>query len=107
MCRTSPASERGFLLLEITMFKFTTITEPMCFNIMPISVNQDGSISATVTVGFVKDNTFTQFAQQSHYLSVDEAKPVLSTIPAEGETIQDALSRSVHEALKAKGTMPF
>lgn len=89
------------------MFKFTPIAEPMCFNIMPISVNQDGSISATVTVGFVKDSTFTQFAQQSHYLSAEEAKPVLSATPAEGETIQDALSRSVHEALKAKGAMPF
>lgn len=100
------------------MFKFTPIAEQMCFNIMPISVNQDGSVSATVSVGFIRETpsangvdapsaTFIPVAQQSHYLSAAEAKSVLSATPAEGETIQDALSRAVHEALKAKGAIPF
>lgn len=41
------------------MFKFTPIEQLMVFNIMPISVNPDGSMSATVSVGFIVNDTFT------------------------------------------------
>jgi len=44
---TPHGSPCGVLLLERTMFKFTPIDQPMVFNIMPISVNSDGSMAAT------------------------------------------------------------
>lgn len=89
------------------MFKFTPIEQPMVFNIMPISVNPDGSMSATVSVGFIVNDTFTPVAQQPHYLAQDEASEVLKTLPNEGETAFEALGRAVHARLKAKGALPF
>lgn len=89
------------------MFKFTPIDQPMVFNIMPISVNPDGSMSATVSVGFISNEAFTPVAQQPHYLGVDEAREVLQTLPAEGETAFEALGRAVYAKLKAKGAIQF
>ncbi|MFK7088673.1 hypothetical protein AAFM71_07635 [Chromobacterium violaceum] len=89
------------------MFKFTPIAQQMCFNIMPISINPDGSVTATVSVGFVKDEQFTPVAQQPHYLSPDEAHDVLAAIPTDSETAFEALGRAVHAKLKAKGAIQF
>jgi hypothetical protein len=83
------------------MFKFTSIEQPMAFNIMPISVNPDGSMSATVSVGFIVNDTFTPVAQQPHYLGAGEAREVLQALPNDGETAFKALGRTVYAKLKA------
>lgn len=56
---TPHGSPCGVLLLERAMFKFTPIEQLMVFNIMPISVNPDGSMSAVVSVGLIVNDTFT------------------------------------------------
>ncbi|WP_337881818.1 hypothetical protein [Chromobacterium haemolyticum] len=100
------------------MLTLTPINEPMCFCIRPVNVNQDGSISATVSLGVVRETapategqpasrTFVTFAQQSHFITPEEAVTVLATRPDEGESLNDALSRAVYTALKAKGLIQF
>jgi len=51
------------------MFKFTPIEQPMVFNIMPISVNPDGSMSATVSGGFIAIGNSTQVGRRADLAS--------------------------------------
>lgn len=51
------------------MFKFTPIDQPMVFNIMPISVNPDGSMSATVSGGFIAIGNSTQVGRRANLAS--------------------------------------
>ena len=51
------------------MFKFTPIEQPMVFNIMPISVKPDGSMSATVSVGFIAKSHSTQVGRRADLAS--------------------------------------
>lgn len=99
------------------MLTLTPINEPMCFCIRPVNVNQDGSITATVSLGVNRvtpaadgqpaTSAFISFAQQCHYISAEEAVSVLEAKPIESESLNDALSRAVYTALKAKGLIQF
>ena len=93
------------------MSKINLIDKPMGQQIMPITINQDGSMTATVSLGFItesdldglKQTIFNVQAQNSHYLTSDEAKAALQAICEEGETVGDALDRAVGDVLRAKG----
>ena len=47
------------------MFQLAPIEQPMVFNIMPISVNPDGSMSATVSGGFIAIGNSTQVGRSA------------------------------------------
>lgn len=66
---TPHGSPGWVLLLERAMFKFTPIEQPMVFNIMPISVNPDGSMSATVSGGFIAIGNSTQVGRRADLAS--------------------------------------
>ncbi len=68
---TPHGSPCGVLLLERAMFKFTPIEQPMVFNIMPISVNPDGSMSATVSGGFIAIGNSTQVGRSGDLASYE------------------------------------
>lgn len=92
---------------------FTVIAGTAAYQVSPVFMNQDGSVTGTVRYGVLREdpanaesNVFYQVSEQAHYLSAAEAQAVLQTMPKEGETLKDALERGFSEALMAKGALP-
>ncbi|RXZ42719.1 hypothetical protein [Crenobacter cavernae] len=89
------------------MIPITQIETPLHFAISPITANSDGSISATVTIGVLKDGTLSSLAQQSHYLSKEEAAGVYAVPATEGENTLQTFTRAVTIKLRQKGALQF
>lgn len=96
------------------MPKVTVIPQQVGQQLLPISVNQDGSITATVSFGLIsqielpngeKQNNFAVQSQNSLYIQADEAKAVFETVANKGETLDELLERAVGDVLRAKGIL--
>ena len=90
------------------------IDRQMARLILPITMNQDGSVNVTLSFGVVEQHnspegvsisTFVAKAQNHVYLSADEARPALEATANAGETLSDLLDRALGEVLSAKGVI--
>lgn len=96
------------------MPKITVIPKQMGQQLLPITISQDGSISAAVSYGFIdvidlpsgeKQTNFTVQSQSNHYLTAAEAEVALNTVAEKNETLSDLLERAVGHLLRAKGVL--
>ena len=103
--------------------KFYTVPHQVAYRVAPVSVNGDGSISATVTFGYIKEideakdeagivtqqasREFVQIAVNSQYIQQQDAKTLLEQVTLEGETMQEAMERIVRDYFVSKGVLNF
>ena len=103
--------------------KFYTVPHQVAYRVAPVSINGDGSISATVTFGYIKesaelkddagevaqpaDREFVQIAVNSQYISTQDAQALLTQVTLAGETMQDAMERIVRDYFVSKGVLNF
>ena len=91
------------------MSEFTKIEKPFSFDVSPISINADKSISIAISVGFVVKNEATGEesldiqSQQTHYLMPNAGEEALKVQANKGETAIQALKRGILDVLRAKG----
>lgn len=94
------------------MPKITVIPKQMGRQLLPITVNQDGSINASVSYGFIevselpngeKQTNFAVQSQSTTYITAAEAEAALNTVSEKGESLADLLERAVSNILRTKG----
>lgn len=102
------------------MQKFNKVAAQVVFNVLPISFNQDGSISATVTYGTATESpeirdeagnlvsggvTINPIATNNYYFASDEALAIKNAACKKDETLDECLDRVITDALVKKGVL--
>lgn len=85
----------------------TLLDKPVHYQLSPITVNPDWSISANLSLYVDGPNGPAAIAVQSYYLSPAEAASALATQATTGQTAMQALSAGILAVLKSKGVIFF
>ena len=85
----------------------TLLDKPVHYQLSPLTINPDWSISASLSLYIDGANGPAVIATQNHYLTTAEAAVALAAKAGSGQTAMEGLSAGILAVLKEKGAIPF
>ena len=85
----------------------TLLDKPVHYQLSPLTINPDWSISASLSLYIDSANGPAVIATQNHYLTTAEAAVALAAKATSGQTAMEGLSAGILAVLKSKGAIVF